>query len=207
MAIGGWKRKSSRHYDMPGAEVTSPRPFSGSFTEFWLHMVHPFRGIVPSLDASVFLAPSAEIVGDVVIGARSSVWFNATVRGDVHWIRIGEETNIQDNAVVHVTGGTGPATIGNRVTVGHSAVVHACTIEDRVLIGMGAIVLDQAVIGTGSIVGAGALVTGRTAVPPGSLVYGNPARVIRPLTDEERASIDIYSDKYLRTVAAYREAG
>ncbi len=167
-------------------------------------MLHAFNGIVPTIDRTTFLAPSADVIGDVVLGARSSVWFNATIRGDVNWIRIGEETNVQDNAVVHVTGGSGPTTIGDRVTIGHSAIVHGCTVEDRVLIGMGAIILDQAVIGTGSIVGAGALVTGRTVVPAGSLVLGSPARVVRPLTDEERASIDVFADKYLRNCEAYR---
>lgn len=167
-------------------------------------MLHPFKGIVPTVDRTVFLAPSADVIGDVVLGAYCSVWFNATIRGDVNRIRIGSETNIQDNAVVHVTGITGPATIGNRVTIGHGAIVHGCTVEDRVLIGMGSIILDQAVIGTGSIVGAGALVTSRTVVPPGSLVYGNPARVIRPLTDAERASIEVFADKYLQNIIAYR---
>ncbi|MEZ4698748.1 MAG: gamma carbonic anhydrase family protein [Rhodothermales bacterium] len=166
-------------------------------------MLHPFRGIVPTVPASAYLAPSADVIGDVVLGPFCSVWFNATIRGDVNTIRIGAETNIQDNAVVHVTGKTGPTYIGNRVTVGHSAIVHGCTVEDRVLIGMGAIILDQAVIGAGSIVGAGALVTGRTLVPPGSLVYGNPARVIRSLTEEEIASIDVYADKYLANIKAY----
>jgi gamma-carbonic anhydrase len=167
-------------------------------------MLHPFNGIIPTVDRTVFLAPSADVIGDVVLGPHCSVWFNATIRGDVNRIRIGSETNIQDNAVVHVTGVTGPATIGNRVTIGHSAIVHGCTVEDRVLIGMGSIILDQSVIGTGSIVGAGALVTSRTIVPPGSLVYGNPARVIRPLTDEERASIEVFADKYLKNIIAYQ---
>lgn len=166
-------------------------------------MIHPFKGILPQIDPTAFLTPSADVIGDVVLGPYCSVWFNATIRGDVNSIRIGSETNIQDNAVIHVTGVTGPTVIGNRVTIGHSAIVHGCTVEDRVLVGMGAIILDQSVIGTGSIIGAGALVTSRTIVPPGSMVYGNPARVIRALTEAEIASIDVFADKYLRNIKDY----
>ncbi len=160
-------------------------------------MIYTFKGITPVYDDTNFIAPSADVIGDVELGAHTSVWFNATIRGDIHSIRIGRESNIQDNAVVHITRKTGPVSIGNRVTVGHSAVVHACTIEDNVLIGMGAIILDNAFIGANSIVGAGALVTARTIVPPGSMVLGSPAKVVRPLKPEEIASIGKYADNYI----------
>lgn len=160
-------------------------------------MIRPFLDAYPSFDDSNFIAPSAEVIGDVTLGARASIWFNTTVRGDVNWIRIGEDSNVQDNTVVHVTNRVAPTEIGARVTIGHSAVVHGCTVEDDVLVGMGAIILDHAVIGHDSIVGARALVTARTIVPPRSLVLGSPARVVRALTDEEVASIRTYADNYL----------
>ena len=169
-------------------------------------MIHAFRNITPTFDETNFIAPSADIIGDVVLGSYSSVWFNTTIRGDINTIRIGRESNVQDNAVIHVTGGTGPVVIGDRVTIGHSAIVHGCTLEDDVLIGMGAVVLDNALIGTNSIVGASALVTARTIVPPRSLVLGAPAKVIRSLTDEEVTSIGKYADNYLRTSALYRDS-
>lgn len=167
-------------------------------------MVHPFLDAYPTFDDSNFIAPSADVIGDVQLGRNASVWFNAVVRGDVNWIRIGEASNVQDNAVVHVTHGTAPTRIGDYVTIGHSAVVHGCTIEDNVLIGMGAVVMDHAVIGEGSIVGARALVTARTEVPPRSLVLGSPAKVVRPLTDEEAATVRPYADHYVRYGAIYR---
>lgn len=138
------------------------------------------------------------------MGPFTSVWFNVTIRGDIHSIRIGRECNVQDNTVIHVTGGTGPVHIQDRVTIGHGAIVHACTIERNVLIGMGAVILDNAVIGHSSIVGASALVTARTVVPPRSLVLGAPAKVVRELTDEEVWSINRYADNYLRNSAAYK---
>lgn len=167
-------------------------------------MIHPFLDAYPAFDDSNFIASSADVIGDVSLGHNASVWFNAVVRGDVNWIRIGEASNIQDNAVVHVTNGTAPTDIGDHVTIGHSAVVHGCTIEDNVLIGMGAIVMDHAVVGEGSIVGAKALVTARTKVPPRSLVLGSPAKVVRPLTDEEAATVRPYADHYVQYSAIYR---
>ena len=161
-------------------------------------MIREFIGVYPTLDESNFIAETAAVVGDVHLGRDSSVWFSASVRGDVHRIRIGCRSNIQDNAVVHVTHDTAPTTIGDRVTIGHSAIVHGCTIEDDVLIGMGAIVLDKAVIGARSIVGAGALITGGVVIPPESMVIGSPARVVRSLSAAEIASITVYSDNYVR---------
>ncbi|HLT46569.1 MAG TPA: gamma carbonic anhydrase family protein [Rubricoccaceae bacterium] len=148
-------------------------------------MIDTFLGRTPRFDASNYVAPTAAVVGDVTLGEGASVWFGASLRGDVHWIEVGAQSNVQDNATVHVSRGTHPCSIHERVTIGHNAVVHGCIIEDECLIGIGAVVLDGAVIGAGSLVGAGALVTPNTVVPPRSMVLGAPARVVRALTDEE----------------------
>ena len=148
-------------------------------------MTRPFLGRPPRLGAGVFVADTAAVVGDVTLGDGASVWYGASLRGDVHWIEVGAGSNVQDNATVHVSRGTHPCRIGADVTVGHNAVVHGCAVGDGALVGMGAVVLDGAVIGEGSLVGAGALVVGGTVVPPRSLVVGHPARVVRPLSDEE----------------------
>lgn len=166
-------------------------------------MIKSFIGRTPQYDDSNYIAETAVVIGDVTLGEGASIWHHCTVRGDVNWIRIGEASNVQDNTVIHVTHGTAPTQIGDRVTIGHGAIIHGCTIEDDVLIGMGATVMDHAVIGTNSIVGAGALVTGGTEVPPRSMVLGSPARVVRELTDEEVASIGQYADNYLRYSAAH----
>lgn len=167
-------------------------------------MIRAFKGIRPAIDPTAWIEESAQIVGDVTIGRDASVWFNAVVRGDVHFIRIGERTNIQDGTVVHARKAEIPTIVGNDVTVGHSAVLHACTIRDRCLIGMGAIVLDGAEIGEETIVGAGAVVTMGTKVPPRSLVLGLPAKVVRPVTDEEVRSILRSAENYLGYVREYR---
>jgi carbonic anhydrase/acetyltransferase-like protein (isoleucine patch superfamily) len=148
-------------------------------------MIGRFLGRAPRLAGLNYVAPTAALVGDVTLGEGASIWFGASLRGDVHWIEVGAQSNVQDNATVHVSRGTHPCLIAERVTVGHNAVVHGCTIEDDCLIGMGAIVLDGAVVGAGSTVGAGALVTMNTVIPPRSMVLGSPARVVRPLSDEE----------------------
>ena len=167
----------------------------------------PFRGVSPRLHESVFLADGARVVGDVEIGAASSVWFNAVVRGDVCPIRIGERTNVQDNCTLHVTHDTGPLSIGDRVTIGHNAVLHACTVNDGALIGMGAVLLDGCVIETRALVAAGSLVRGEFTAPRGMLVAGVPARVKRPLTEAEMRNVEESPDNYARYVAAYREGG
>ena len=161
-------------------------------------MLRPFRGIQPRIDPSAYVDVSAQVIGDVHLGADSSLWMNVVVRGDVNHVRIGARTNIQDLSLLHVVRETHPAVIGDEVTVGHSAVVHGCTIEDRCLIGMGAILLNGAHVGTGSIVAAGALVPEGMQVPAGSMVMGVPARVRRVLTAEEDASIRWYADNYVR---------
>lgn len=167
-------------------------------------MIDSFLGRSPVLGTGVYVADSAAVVGDVTLEDGASVWFGASLRGDVHWIRIGEGSNVQDNATVHVSRGTHPCDIGARVTVGHNAVVHGCTIEDDGLVGMGAIVLDGAVVGAGSLIGAGSLVTGGTQIPPRSLVLGSPARVTRPLTDEEVERNRANAAHYVRMARMYR---
>jgi len=149
---------------------------------------------------TAFIDDSAQVIGDVDIGEESSVWMAAVVRGDVHWIRVGRRSNIQDGTIVHAlasSSGTHPITIGNEVTIGHGALVHGCTIEDHCLIGMGAILLNGAHIGTQSIVAAGTLVTENMKVPPKSLVMGSPGKVKRLLTHAEIADIQTYADRYV----------
>jgi carbonic anhydrase/acetyltransferase-like protein (isoleucine patch superfamily) len=166
-------------------------------------MIRSFLGVTPELAGSNFVADSADVIGDVCIGLHSSVWFNVTIRGDVNWIRIGDRSNIQDNCCIHVTHKSAPTSIGNEVTVGHGAIIHGCTIRDRVLVGMGAIVLDHADIGSDSIIGAGSLVTSRTVIPPRSMVLGSPAKVVRSLTEEEVASIRYFANNYVDYSAIY----
>jgi gamma-carbonic anhydrase len=161
-------------------------------------MLRPFRSVVPTVDPTAFVDASAQVIGDVHLGAESSVWMNVVIRGDVNTIRVGARTNVQDLTLVHVMRETHPTVIGDDVTIGHSAVIHGCTIENRCLIGMGAILLNGCRIGSGSIVAAGALVPEGMVVPPGSMVMGMPARVKRPLTSEEDASIKWYADNYVR---------
>jgi carbonic anhydrase/acetyltransferase-like protein (isoleucine patch superfamily) len=152
---------------------------------------------MPRVHPTAYIDDSAQVIGDVEIGEDSSVWMSVVIRGDVNTIRIGRRSNVQDGTVVHVMRDTHPTFLGNNVTVGHAAVVHGCTIEDQCLIGMGAILLNGVVIGTGSIVAAGALVVEGMQVPPRSLVMGSPAKVKRPLTDAEVATIQMYADRYV----------
>lgn len=166
-------------------------------------MIRSFLDQEPDYDDSNYIAETAVVIGDVTLGEQASIWHHCTLRGDVNWIRIGPETNIQDNTVVHVTHGTAPTEVGTRVTIGHSAVIHGCTIDDEVLIGMGATVLDHAEIGRHSIVGAQALVTKNTEIPPRSLVLGQPAEVVRELTDDEVRAIQEGADNYVRYAAVH----
>ncbi len=160
--------------------------------------LRPYRGKLPVVAASAFIDDTAQVIGDVVIGAESSVWMQVVIRGDVNDIRIGDRTNVQDGSVVHVQHDTHPTVIGDDVTIGHGAVVHGCTIHNRVLVGMGAIILNGAEIGEDSIVAAGTLVTERTVIPPRSMVMGSPGKVRRPLTDAEVATILEFSGNYVR---------
>ena len=154
----------------------------------------------PVLGRGVYIAKGAAVLGDVVLGDYSSVWYHAVVRGDINRIVVGHHTNIQDNAVLHLADDY-PCLVGNFVTVGHSAIVHACTVGDECLIGMGAVVLDGAVVGDQCLIGARALVTQRMQIPAGSLVMGSPAKIVRALTAEERAGLKHWAEKYVANAA------
>ena len=154
----------------------------------------------PRLGRGVYLARGAAVVGDVTLGAYSSVWYNAVLRGDINRIVVGHHTNIQDNAVLHLADDY-PCVLGNWVTVGHSAIVHACKIGDETLVGMGAVVLDGTVVGGQCLIGARALVTQGMKIPAGSLVLGSPAKVVRKLSAEERAHLKWWAEKYVGNAA------
>lgn len=164
--------------------------------------IETFAGIFPTIHPSAFIAASADIIGRVTLGEETSVWYHSTLRGDINEIVIGAHSNVQDNVVIHLADNYG-CYVGEWVTIGHSAILHACTVKDEVLIGMGAIVLDGAVIGERSIVGAGALVTGGTMIPPGSLVLGSPAKVVRTLSMDEQAKVKSWAEKYVRGSRLY----
>ena len=167
-------------------------------------MIRSFRGAVPKIAPSCYIDPSAQVIGDVTIGERSSVWPNDTLRGDVAPIRIGEGSNVQDNSVFHADDGF-PLTLGDRVTIGHSVVLHGCTLHNDVLIGIGAIVLNGAVIGQGSVIAAGALVPEGMQIPPFSLAMGVPAKVRREVTPEERERFRLNAEHYDELRQQYRE--
>jgi carbonic anhydrase/acetyltransferase-like protein (isoleucine patch superfamily) len=159
-------------------------------------MLRGFRDAFPRVHSTAFIDDSAQVIGDVEVGEESSVWMSVVIRGDLHRIRIGRRSNIQDGTMIHLTR-TQSVTIGDSVTVGHASILHGCTIEDRCLIGMGAILLNGAHIGNGSIVAAGTLVVEEMSVPPRSLVMGSPGRVKRALTDAEVLDIQGYADRYV----------
>jgi carbonic anhydrase/acetyltransferase-like protein (isoleucine patch superfamily) len=165
-----------------------------------------YLGRTPDVARALFVAPNATVVGDVVLGPLSSVFFGAVLRGDIQEIRVGEGTNIQDNAIVHLADEHG-ALIGSWCTIGHAAIIHACTIEDECLVGMGATILDGAHIGRRSIVGANSLVPQGFRCPPGSMVYGSPAKFVRPLSDEEAAGIRPWAEKYVHVARAFATSG
>jgi carbonic anhydrase/acetyltransferase-like protein (isoleucine patch superfamily) len=166
--------------------------------------LYAFDGKEPKVHESVFLAAGSRVIGDVELAENVSIWFNSVVRGDIERIHIGRDSNIQDNVTIHVTHFTNPTWVGAGVTVGHGAVLHGCTVKDGALIGMKAVVLDRAVIGEESLVAAGAVVLGGTIVAPGMLVAGIPAKVIRPLRDEERAMVRSGATNYMMYVEHYR---
>jgi len=167
-------------------------------------VIRPFGGKTPRVDEAAFVASSAMVIGDVAIGAGSTIWFGAVLRGDVESIRIGRETSIQDNTVIHVDSSGFSTAVGDRVTVGHGVVLHGCRIGDNALIGIGSIVLNGAEVGEGAMVGAGSLVTPGTKIPPGMLALGSPARVKRPLTDEEKRQVQAGVENYIRLGREHR---
>jgi carbonic anhydrase/acetyltransferase-like protein (isoleucine patch superfamily) len=166
--------------------------------------LRPFRGVTPRVHPSCFVEDSAQVVGDVELGEDSSVWFNAVLRGDVNPIRIGKRTNIQDLTLVHVTTEKHATHVGDDVTVGHRVILHGCVVGHRVLVGMGAILMDGVEVGDECIIGAGALLTPGTTVPPGSLVVGSPGKVKRPITEEERAFLRLSAQHYVQLAAEHR---
>jgi carbonic anhydrase/acetyltransferase-like protein (isoleucine patch superfamily) len=169
-------------------------------------MIRTFKGTSPTVDQSAYVDHSAQVVGDVHIGAESSIWMNAVIRGDVNRIRIGARTNIQDLTMIHVMRDTHPTIIGDDVTVGHSAVIHGSTVEDRVLVGMAAVLLNGVHIESDCVIAAGTLLTEGTRIPARSLVMGHPGKVKRPLTDEEVAEIRGYADNYVKYRLDYVES-
>jgi carbonic anhydrase/acetyltransferase-like protein (isoleucine patch superfamily) len=169
-------------------------------------MIRPLGGKIPHIPASAYVDPSAQVIGDVTLGERASIWPLVTVRGDTNSITIGDDTNIQDNSVLHADEGDAfKLAIGHRVTVGHLAMLHGCVIEDECLIGIGAIVLNGARIGAGSVIAAGSLIPEGMQVPPGSLVMGTPGKVKRPVTPEEQARFREGAAHYVKAAQRYRE--
>jgi carbonic anhydrase/acetyltransferase-like protein (isoleucine patch superfamily) len=160
-------------------------------------LILPVKDIYPRIGKDCFIAENATIVGDVILGEACTVWFNAVIRGDVNAIRIGNKTNIQDGAVIHCTYQKAGTTIGNQVSIGHKALVHGCTVEDKVLIGMGAIVMDNAVVQTRCLIAAGAIVLENTICESGFIYAGIPARKVKPLSEEQVAGLDKTADNYV----------
>jgi carbonic anhydrase/acetyltransferase-like protein (isoleucine patch superfamily) len=169
-------------------------------------MIAPFGDHSPVIHATAYVPEAAVVIGDVVIGPGSSLWFHTVVRADVHAVRIGARSNVQDNATIHVVSGRHATILGDGVTVGHNAILHGCTVEDGALIGMGAVVLDGAVVGAESLVGAGALVTPGTVIPPRSLVLGSPARRVRDVNEAERERLRTSAANYVELARRYRAA-
>jgi len=168
-------------------------------------MIYEFLDSKPQYDESVFVAPSADIIGDVTLGKQSSVWFNTTIRGDVNWIEVGERSNVQDNTCIHVMNQSGPTKIGNDVTIGHNAMVHGCTIHDRVLVGIHATILDRVVIESDVMVAAGSLVPPDKRLKSGYLYMGSPVEQVRKLSDEEVDTIKEHADNYVKYARAYMQ--
>lgn len=167
-------------------------------------MIKEFLGKSPQIHSTAFVVESADIIGDVSMGKESSAWFNVTIRGDVNKITIGDRSNVQDNVCIHVMNQTGPTIIGNEVTIGHGAVIHGCTIKDRVLVGINATILDKAVIESDVIIAAGSLVPPNKTLESGYLYMGSPAKAVRKLSDDEIASIKKYSENYVKYSRAYQ---
>jgi carbonic anhydrase/acetyltransferase-like protein (isoleucine patch superfamily) len=166
-------------------------------------MIRTFQGIKPVISSGCYVDPSAQVIGDVILGEQASIWMNAVIRGDVNAIRIGAKTNVQDCAVLHGMRHLYPVIIGEMVTIGHNATVHGCIVEDAVLIGIGATILNNARIGEGSIIAAGAVIPEQTVIPPNSLVAGVPGKMQRSLGDADRALILKYAQNYLDYTAVY----
>jgi len=166
-------------------------------------MIKTFENKQPQLGRNIYISESAAVIGEVTLGNEVNIWFGAVVRGDMHYINVGNRSNIQDNAVVHVTTSISPTTIGANVTVGHGAIIHGCTIEDNCMIGMGSVVMDDAVVGEGVLIGAGALVPPNMKIPPRSLVVGMPGKVVREISEDEYQMIVDRPQEYIDLAAVY----
>ncbi len=167
-------------------------------------MIRPYKGRLPKIAASAYIDEAAVIIGDVEIGEDSSVWPCTVIRGDVHWIKLGRRTNVQDGCVLHVMRDEWPLELGDNVTIGHGVILHGCTIESRVLVGMGCVIMNGARVGTGSIVAAGTLIPEGAVVPPGSLFMGHPGKLRRELSKDDQLSIDGYAQRYVEYKEIYR---
>ena len=170
-------------------------------------MIRPYKGQMPRIASGCYIDESAQVIGDVTLGENASIWMCAVVRGDVNSIRIGRRTNVQDCCIIHVASGTHPTVVGDDVTLGHRVTLHGCTVGDRSLVGIGAVVMDGAVVGQEAMVAAGALVPPGMVVPPGMLALGAPARVKRPLTPAEVASMRARAERYAGYAEQYRREG
>ncbi len=166
-------------------------------------MISKFKDKEPKIGKNVFVAENAAVIGDVTLGDNCSVWHSASVRGDIEYIKIGNDTNVQDNSSLHVTAGTGPLNIGDNVTIGHNVVLHGCTIADNVLVGMNATILDNAEIGKGSIIGANSLICEKKKIPPRSLVLGAPGKVVRKISDSEYQALKENGQHYVELAHEY----
>lgn len=169
-------------------------------------IIKPVNGKTPQIPDDCYVAENATIVGDVIMGTQCSVWFNAVIRGDVHFIKMGDKVNVQDGAVIHATYLTSPTTIGNNVSIGHNAIVHGCTIHDNVLVGMGSIIMDDCVVESNSIIAAGAVVTKNTRVEAGSIYAGVPARKVKDISEELiSGEIDRIANNYIKYSSWFKE--
>jgi len=169
-------------------------------------IIKPVKGISPDIPSDCYIAENATIVGEVIMGSQCSIWFNAVIRGDVHFIKLGDKVNVQDGAVIHATYKTSPTTIGNNVSIGHNAIVHGCTIHDNVLIGMGSIVMDDCVVESNSIIAAGAVVTKNTRVEAGSIYAGIPAKKVKDISKELiSGEINRIADNYVKYSSWFKE--
>jgi len=184
-----------------GPKSKDPRPY----VTIPKNMIRPFRGVHPQIHPSAYVDISAQVIGDVQLGEEASIWCNCTVRGDIHFIKLGDRSNVQDNSVIHVRNGTHPTILEQEVTVGHSVTLHGCYVERGCLIGIGAVLLDDVRIGADSLVAAGSLVSPGTVIPPRSLVMGFPAKVKRELTDDEVQGLEVYWKNYVQYTREYRQ--
>lgn len=168
-------------------------------------IIQPYKGMYPKIAEDAFIAENAVIIGDVEIGSECGIWYNVVIRGDVNTIRIGNRTNVQDGSVIHVTRKIGPTVIGSGVTIGHHAMLHACTVEDDAFIGMSATLLDFSKVESGGMLAAGAMLAPKKTVPSGEIWAGNPAKKLRDMSDEEKAFIPISAENYVLHTHEYRE--